>query len=99
MFTGRLGLCADPFFTGKVLVPRPSRQSPYTYVATVSYAPAAPVVTHAAVLGWLLLSASGLVWALYATSVQDIDILSDFDEGSSVGGGLIWVYDLRLPRG
>ena len=52
------------------------------YVAPVSYALVAPVVTHAAVLGWLLLSAFGLVWALYATSAQDIDILLHFVEGS-----------------
>ena len=63
----RVPVAPAPTYTGPIsFSPAP------TYVVPVSYAPAAPVVTYGAVLGWLLFSAFGLVWDLYATSVQDM---------------------------
>ena len=50
------------------------------------------------ILGKLLHSTFGLVWALHATSVKDISVLSSVDGASSICGCFIWVdNNLCLP--
>ena len=59
--------------------------------------PALILGVNSPILGWVLHSVFGLVWALHATSIKDMGVLLNVDGASSICGCFIKVDDPCLP--